>query len=166
MAVLLAFPLLGLVVMLQTVVLSRLPLLYGTADLILLTLTAWGLQERVSTAWVWTLIGGAMVSFVSGLPPLTPLIGYLMVTALTQFLRRRVWQTPILVMFLATFVGTLITQGISLIALQLNGAAYPLGESLRLITLPSALLNLLLAIPVFAVINDIARWLYPVEVEV
>ncbi|MCL4560429.1 MAG: rod shape-determining protein MreD [Chloroflexi bacterium] len=166
MAILLAFPLLGILVMLQTVVASRLPLLYGTADLVLLALTAWGLQERVETAWIWAFIGGVMVSFVSGLPFFTPLIGYLLVTALTRYLRRRVWQTPILVMFLATFVGTLILHGLSLAALELAGDPYPLGESLRLITLPSALLNLLLALPVYAFINDIARWLYPVEVEI
>jgi hypothetical protein len=37
---------------------SRIPLLHGSADLILLALVAWALQKRVNTAWQWALIGG------------------------------------------------------------------------------------------------------------
>jgi uncharacterized membrane protein (DUF373 family) len=68
-------------------------------------------------------------------------------------------------MIAATFIGTLIIHAISILTLRLMGTPLPLIESLNLVTLPSALLNLLLAIPVYALLGDLASWLYPVEIE-
>lgn len=102
-AYLVAIPVLGLSLMLQLAVISRLPLLHGTADLILLVLISWALQDRVKAVWFWTLLGGAMVTFVSGMPFYMPLFGYLVVIGFTRLFSRRVWQTPLLAMFAATF---------------------------------------------------------------
>lgn len=153
-------------VILQVGVASRLPLLHGTTDLVLVTLVAWAMQERVTTAWRWAIIGGFLVSFVSALPTLTPFLGFLVVTSLVRLVQRRIWQTPILVMFLMTFLGTLIFQGISLVALRINGIQLPFWQSLNIVVLPSALLNLILAIPIYALISDLAARLYPAEIEV
>ena len=151
---------------LQTSVVSRIPLLYGTADLALLAIIAWALQKRVRTAWQWSLIGGLMFSLASALPLGVPVLGYGLSTGLALLLRRRVWQVPILAMFVTTFLCTLITQGIALIALLLVGDPIPIGEAFNLIILPSVIINLLLAIPVYALISDLAKWLYPEELEV
>jgi len=35
------------------------------------------------------------------------------------------------------------------------------GDVLGLLTLPGVLLNMLIAIPVYAVMRDLARWVYP-----
>lgn len=163
---LLSFPILAIVLMLQTVIVSSLPLLSGYADLILLVLVAWALQERARSAWAWALFGGVMVSFVSAAPLGTPLVGYLAVTAIARLFRRRVWQTPILSMFFVTFLGSLITQGLIMGALIFEGTPLPLGDSVNLVVMPATLLNLLLALPVYAVIADLAQWVYPEEVEV
>lgn len=151
--------------MLQTIVISTLPLLDGYADLVLLVLIAWSLQERVRSAWVWTIIAGLMVGFTSALPLMVPVISYLGVTGLSRLFLRRVWQSPILAMFLVTFLGSLASQGLTMIVLIFNGTSLPLGDSLNLVVLPSTLLNLLLALPVYAVIADLAQWVYPDEVE-
>jgi rod shape-determining protein MreD len=166
MATLIAFPLLGFLVMLQSVVVSRLPLLHGTADIPLLAVIAWALHERVTTAWRWTFIAGLMVSMISALPFSTPFWGFLVVTALARVLRRRVWETPVLSMLLATFVGTLLMHGFSFVALQFQGVDFPWETTLNQITLPSLLLNLLLALPVYALINDLANQIYPDENQV
>ncbi len=151
---------------LQTVLVSRLPLLHGTADIILLVLIAWALQEKVKHAWGWALIGGLMVSLISAMPYFSPLIGYLLIVAIARFLQRHVWQMPILAMFVATVVGTLIQQSLFYVVLQIHGTPLPLSESLSLIILPSALLNLLLSLPVYALVSDLANWVYPVEVQI
>jgi rod shape-determining protein MreD len=150
----------------QSVVVSRLPLLHGTADIILLVLVAWALQEKVKHAWAWALIGGLMVSLVSATPYFCPLIGYLLAVGIARFLQRHVWQMPILAMFVATVVGTLIQQALYFVVLQIHGTPLPLSDSLSLIILPSALLNLLLSLPFYALISDLANWVYPVEVEI
>lgn len=151
---------------LQTSVVSRIPLLLGTADLALLAIIAWALQKRVTTAWQWSLIGGMMFSLASALPLGVPLLGYGLSTGLALLLRRRVWQVPILAMFLTTFLCTLITQGIALIALLVVGDPIAVGEAFNLIILPSVIINLLLAVPIYALISDLAKWLYPEELEV
>jgi len=164
MGFLAAFPVLIVTLMLQLAIFSRLPLLHGTADLMLVVLVSWALQERVRSAWVWTLIGGLLVTLVSGLPFYTPVFGYLIATGLARMLRRQVWQTPILAMFVTVFTTTLIYHALSLGMLQIAGRGLPLIDSLTLITLPSVLLNLMLALPVYTLITDLAHWINPAEI--
>lgn len=147
--------------MVQLAVISRLPLLHGTADLVLLVLISWALQDRAKAVWFWVLIGGGMVTFVSGMPFYMPIFGYVVTIGLTRLLHRQVWQTPILAMFVATFLSTLIYHGMSLAVLQVAGRGLPLVESLTMVTLPSALLNLMLALPVYIFITDLAHWINP-----
>jgi rod shape-determining protein MreD len=165
-ALLISIPIFGILLMLQTAIFSRIPLLQGTTDLVLLALVAWALQKKVNTAWQWGIIGGVMVSFVSALPLGTPILAYMIAVALTLALRQRVWQVPMLAMFVATFASTLLSQAVDLFVLRLTGDQLPPLQVLNMITLPSILLNLLLAIPVYALIGDLASWLYPEEIEV
>jgi len=162
---LLAYPILAIVLILQTAAVGRITLLAGYADLMLVTLAAWALQEQVTTTWHWAVLGGIMVGFVSGIPWFIPLAGYLLVVGLAHMLRSRVWHAPLLAMFAVTFLGTVSMHVASLTVLRLLGDPLPIGDSLGLITLPSLLLNLLLAIPVYALIRDLAGWMYPLEVE-
>jgi rod shape-determining protein MreD len=165
MSGLLSFPVLIVLLMLQMVVVSRLPLLSGTADLILLVLVAWSLHERVTTAWVWATVAGLLVSFVSALPLFTPLVGYLVVTGIARLLQRRVWQTPILAMIVATVVGSLFYHFLSWFLLTFAGTPLPVQESFSRVVLPAILLNLLLSIPIYALVTDMANWVHPYELE-
>src|SRR3990172_3441834 len=131
----------------------------------MLAIIAWALQKRVETAWQWCIIGGLIFSLVSALPVGAALTGYGLITALALALKRRVWQVPLLAMFVTTFLGTLIMHAVSLVSVLLSGTNLPFGQVINLITLPSLLLNLLLAVPIYALINDLAMWLYPEELE-
>jgi hypothetical protein len=164
-SILLAFPVLILVVILQMVIASRLPLVDGTTDLVLLVILAWSLNERGKRAWFWALLGGALVSFISALPVYATILGYLIPMLLVQWLRRRVWQIPVLAMLVATTIGTLIQHFIALGALKINGSPIGISESLALITLPSMFLNLALALPVYALVKDLGEVIHPTEVE-
>ncbi len=161
MSVLLAFPVLIVTLILQMTIVSRLPLLHGTADLVLLTLVAWASQERVKNAWIWAVIAGLAVSFISALPFYLPLVIYVLAALVARLLQRRVWQMPFLALFVAVFVGTLLQNVISIAAFQFLDWPIPWQQGLSLVTLPSLLLNLLLALPVYTVVADLANWLYP-----
>ena len=163
--ILASVPVLGLALMLQVAVFSRANLLHGSADVLLLILAAWGLQERVRSAWPWAILAGLLVGLVSGLPWFVPLAGYLLVMLFARVLRRRVWQAPLLAMFLVTFTGTLMMHLLSFIVLRFMGDPLPLGESFNLVTLPSVLLNLFLAVLVYPLVRDLAVWLHPEEVQ-
>jgi rod shape-determining protein MreD len=166
MATLLSLPILGILVIFQTAVASRVNLLQGSVDLVMLALIAWALQPRVTNAWQWALVGGLLVNIPSSMPLGVPLLGYLAATGVALALRRRVWQVPMLAMLVATLVGTLLTLGISWVALQIIGVSLPVFPSFYLVILPSALLNLLLAIPIYTLAGDLASWLYPQELEI
>lgn len=151
---------------LQTAVFSQTALISGTADLILLFFAAWSLQEQVKNTWIWTVIAGLLISLVSAMPFFAPLLAYLGVVAISKLIQRRVWKIPILAMFIVTLLGTFLQHIIYFIVLQLEGAPISLLESLDMITLPSLLLNLIFALPIFAVVNEVVGRLYPLEVEV
>lgn len=166
LGILLAIPVLGSLIMLQTAVISRAPLLNGKADLILVGLIAWTLHERVQTAWIWGLVGGVMVGFISALPFWAMPTAYLAVVGLALLLRRRVWKAQILAMFTAVFVGTMVVHLVSLVAVSLSGTLLTVMEVINQITIPSLVLNMLAAIPMYVVLHDLANWTYPKEYDV
>ena len=156
-----ALPVILFSVILQSAIISRVYLLSGIADLPLVMLAAWALQEEVDSAWHWAAATGLLVGFISGIPVIVPVLGYIAVVALAQIFQRRVWQAPLLAMFSITFLGTIIVSVLSLVVLRFLGVPLPISDVLGLLTLPSVLLNMLLAIPVYAVMRDLARWVYP-----
>ena len=163
---LIAVPVIILSVILQSAVISRLTILSGFGDLPLVMLVAWALQDQVDTAWHWAIATGILVGFISGINWLVFVVAYVAVVALAKVLRRRVWQAPLLAMFSVTFLGTFLSNLLALIVLRLLGVSIPLQDAFGLLMLPGILLNMLLAIPVYAVMRDLARWAYPsLEVE-
>ncbi|GER81241.1 MAG: hypothetical protein JETCAE02_03830 [Anaerolineaceae bacterium] len=162
---LIAFPALALAVILQSAIVSRITLLSGFADLVLVVVVAWALQEGVTSAWHWSVLAGIATASISGLPWWAPLSGFLAATLLARFVQRRIWQAPLLAMFAVTFFASMFSYFISYAALALMGASMPLTDSFTLVILPSALLNLLFSIPVFWLTRDLSRWVNPVEEE-
>ena len=166
MAILVSIPILGILVLLESAIFSQVRLLYGSTDLVLLALVAWAVQERVKTAWHWGLVAGLLVGVVSAVPMPAIVLGYLLATGAALLFKRVFWQRPFLAMIAAPFAATRITHALAFSALRFTGTAIPLVESVNLVTLPSALLNLLLAIPVYALVGDLANSLYPEVIEI
>jgi hypothetical protein len=158
-----AFPLLGLAVILQSAAISQIKLLSGYADLLLLMLAAWALQERAKSVWHWTALACIMLAFVSNMPWPVIFIGYFSVIFVAQALQRRVWQAPLLAMFTVTFIGTLFINLLSFVVLRLLGTPFAFDDVIGLITLPSLLLNMLFSIPIYAFMRDLSHWVYPYE---
>jgi len=149
--------------MFQTAVLSRITLLSGAADLVLLILVAWSLQEQVESAWHWAMVAGVLVGLVSALPKVVPILGYLFAVALARYVVRQIWQSPILALLSVTFFATLVYNLLTYLVLLILGTSLPFSDVLALIVLPSVFLNFLLAIPVYSLIRDLALWVYPLE---
>ena len=163
---LIAIPILFLALILQSAVISRIYLLSGVADLPLVMLAAWALQENVDSSWHWAVALGILVGFVSAVPWYVPVISYLVVVALAQMLQRRVWQAPLLAMFSVTFLGTITLNILTYVVLRIAGIMMPVEDVLGLLVLPGVLMNMLLAIPVYAIMRDLSHWVHPApEVE-
>lgn len=160
---LIAIPLLSLILIIQIAIASRISLLGGSADLMLVVLAAWALQERVESAWHWAIFGGLLIGWTSALPWVIPVAGYLLTVALARILVRRIWQAPLLAMFAIVFIGTLLFHLISILILRLLGNPLVVIDALSIITLPSLFLNLFLALPTFPILRDLAVWVYNIE---
>lgn len=160
---LIAFPLLILAVLFQSAILSRVSLLSGSADILLVLLAGWALQKRVTTAWHWAFLTSILIGFISRLPWPVTVVGYFSIIYMAQALQRRVWQAPLLAMFAVTFAGTIWIHLLSFFVLRFLGSPLPFGDVLGLITLPSLLLNMLIAIPIYPWMRDLSRWVYPSE---
>ena len=91
---LIAIPVLFLAVILQSAVISRVYLLSGVADLPLVMLAAWALQENVDSSWHWAAATGILVGFVSALPWYVPVMSYVFVVTLAECRCLRSVQTP------------------------------------------------------------------------
>jgi len=156
-----AIPLLALAVIIQSAIVGQLSLLAGSADLLLVVLAAWSLQEGVTTAFQWAFLASIMVGLVSRLPWFVYFVGYGGAVLLAMLLQRRVWQVPMLAMFSVTFLGTLLVHLLSFLYLSLSGDSISFVDALGLVTLPSVLLNMLIAIPLFGIMRDLARWVFP-----
>lgn len=150
---------------LQSAVLSRMPLLNGLVDLIMLVLISWCLQKSVRYAWGWGLLAAVYASISSGLPLGAAPLAYILVSGITIYAKSRFGEIRLLLILALAIVGTLVTHLISIASISLTGTFLPLDQAFNLVTLPSILLNLLAAIPVYTVIRDIAGWLYPEELE-
>jgi hypothetical protein len=66
-------------------------------------------------------------------------------------------------MFSVVFFGTLFFQILTYSVLGFLGTPFALEDVLGLILLPSLLLNMLLAIPIFALMRDLSYWVYPIK---
>ena len=62
-------------------------------------------------------------------------------------------------------LASLVYYLITFIVLNLMGGALDFGETFSLVILPSLLLNLLFAIPIFWLMRDLSRWANPIEEE-
>jgi len=165
MAYLLALPILGGLMLLQTAVFSRAPLLNGTADLLLLTIAAWAIRPRVTSYWFWSLVATILFGYVSALPYTVPLIAYGVATIAAVILRRRMWNILLPAYLVVVFIGTLAMNILTVITLFIWGSAPPLSDVLNLVFLPSLMINVFLGLLVYIVIGDLAERLYPEELD-
>lgn len=166
LSTLLSIPLLSLVAILQTAVVSRMPLNQGHADLMMVVVIAWALQEHVTDPWQWAAVGGLVTDFFSGLPFGVFTASYLILAGLAQILGRRLWQFSALVQLFLTLVGTMLTHLVSTLILLAQGTPLNTLDVLRSIMLPSLLLNLLFTLPVYIIVSDFSLQIYPAESEI
>jgi len=163
MSVILSIPTLGLIAILQSAVVSRLPLNRGTADLVLVVLVAIALQKTVTTSWQWSIVGGLFMDFLSGLPFGIFTVSYLLATGLALIIRYRIWRFSFLMQLLVVFFGTMFSHVLSFLVLFLQGSEISLGIVLQVVTLPSIILNFMLSLPIFILTQDVLEQVNPQE---
>ncbi|MDP2965901.1 MAG: hypothetical protein Q8N39_07690 [Pelolinea sp.] len=159
-----AIPVMLIFSVLQITAVSRIVLFNGTADLVLLAVAAWGVRERGRNAFLWAFIGGLLISFTTAMPLFTPIVPYMFIALIARLFQDRLWQAPILSLIIVVFIGTIFQHIFNIIVLQLDGVNIGLIESLQKVTLPSLLLNFFFLFPIYVLISDIGKWVFPEEI--
>jgi len=163
---LISIPVMLIFSVLQMTAISRINLLNGSADLILLAIAAWGIREKNNNVYTWALIGGLMISISSALPFLSPVMPYMATALIARVVSKRLWQAPILAVIITMITGTLFQHLFYIFILQISGVPLEFAESIGFVTLPSLLLNFFFLFPVFVVITDLWKWVTPEELYV
>ncbi len=166
MAYLLGLPLLFLLAIVQSAVLTHLRLLDGRPDLILLAVVGWALTGRWREAMGWGLAGGLMLDLLSGAPFGSSAIALILVAYVVSLTEGRLWEAHLLMPLGAILVASVAFYAISMAALFLSGQQPDLIESLTRVVLPGLFLNLLLAIPTAQLSQALCAMLFPPEVRI
>lgn len=152
---------LGIATILQTTIASRITLIQGSSDIVLLVFIGWVLHEETLGRWQWALVAGIAIGVGSELPIWLPIIPYLMLGGLITIVKQRIWELPIISLFAAALIGTFLTLIIQWIYLLLLGVPIDLESALNLVILPSIVLNMLLAFPIYALMGEFVTRIYP-----
>lgn len=161
LSTLLTLPVIILVVFVQLVVVPTIKFSNGHADLVLVFLAAWAMQEKGQPVWLWTLLLSWVINSVSGVPLYIFPITYFFVTGFARLIKSMTWQMPVLNMLFTTLIGSLVSLGGSYVALSLSDYVLPFSVSLNTVILPSTVLNLMLCIPVYLLVTDFHQFLQP-----
>lgn len=160
MSILLSVPILIVMLVLQTTLVTEVRLLHGSADLILVWLAVWGLTSKDRSGYLLAFFAGGLVSYVSALPWYVFPAAYLITIAIARYVSSQLWQSPLLSMFAITLVTSILLYLISMVGLSINGTFYSFQTSLYQVIIPSIFLNLLLAIPIYAIGRDFSGWVF------
>jgi hypothetical protein len=158
-----AIPVMLVLSVMQITAVSRIVLFNGTADLVLLAVAAWGVRERGKNVFLWAFIGGLLISFTTAMPLFTPIVPYMFIALIARLFQDRLWQAPILSLIIVVLIGTLFQHVFNIVVLQFNGVNIGFLESLQKVTLPSLLLNFFFLFPIYVLISDIGKWVFPEE---
>ena len=157
--------LIGTAMVLQNSIVSRLQMLYGAADLVLLVLISWILQSGERRHWPLGLLAGLLMGISSAVPVWVPVIGYVSFTLIVTWIQQRVWQVPIWLLVISTFFGTFMIYGLEILYRWLTAVQLDLLQVLNVVLLPSLVLNMIIVLPVYAFVGELTKRLYPKEVE-
>lgn len=152
--------------MLQYGIFSRWTLLSGSVDILMLFVIALCLNSNAKRLWLQVLIFGAIVGAISALPFYAPIVYYLAVYLGAQLIRKRIMQSPLISMYLLTFLATLAWHVMNIGLLFIKRVPFDISTAMFEILLPSMLLNILAAIIIHALVQEGTRIFTPKGAEV
>ena len=157
---LLSVPVLLFLLSIQITISSKFLLLDGFADIILVWLTAWGIQSRVKKSWVWFGVAISMTAFISAVPWYAIFLSYLVIYLLGYFMKKRLWQSPMLSFFMALILGSASNYLIQFLVLRLIGSNISWIDAVQRIIIPSTILNLVIGFPVYLIARDLSSMVF------
>jgi len=162
----LGLPILVLIAILQSTVVSNIHAFGGTPNLMLLVVVCWSLVARGAQGLVWAFWGGVLLDLFSGGPLGASAAGLLLVVYLAGFTEGRLWGSRLLLPLAAVLFGSLMYHLVVLGFLVVFGRVVDLVSTVRTITFPSTFINLVLTLPVYNLTRWFHNFLNPPAVEI
>lgn len=159
-------PLLALAAVLQSTVLTRLHVLGGTLDLVLLLALSWTLAGDWVGGIVWGFAGGLLLDVLSGGPFGAMTVGLTLMAYLASLSEGRFWRSHVLLPLATVSLGTLGLHLVNLAFLAAFGYELNWLPALLQLTLPALLLNTLCMLPMYHALRWLHSVLYPPVVTV
>lgn len=150
-----AMAILGVLTILQSTALPRLPLLGVHPDVVLLAVLHWALLRGMREGLLWALVGGLWLDLLSGLPFGLSIISLILVAFLASLWEASLFREHISLIVLATALLSVLHGGIYVALLRLTGHPAGSWSAFWRISMPTALYTSLLSPIMFAAL----RWL-------
>lgn len=156
-----------IIAMLQLGIFSNIQILAGKIDLLMLGVIAWVIQKKtelidiviysIVTVFFIYLISAESIIIIIGL--------YSLIVFVVYWSKNNIQQLPIISMLIFSAVFTFFHLVIFGFYLQLSGIAMVAEEVFQSVILPSMIINLIAAIPMYLLVNELQRWVYPLAEE-
>ncbi len=157
----LLIPLLALLALAQTTLMSMLPTGPAKPDLVLVLVVGWGIVRGGGEATLWALGGGLFLDLVSGVPFGLQTVGLAAVGLLADLMETNFFRSNILIPLSAIFIATLLFHIIEAAMMQTTGYPIDWGTFLLRIVLPTAGLNTALMPLVYFLLRRLDRVEHP-----
>lgn len=156
---------LGLVVMIQGTLLSRVRFFGASPNLLLVVVVCWSLLRSVSDGLLWAFVGGLGVDLVAGLPLGMTSLALMPTCFLAGLGRTRIFAGSLPLPVLLVTLATPIFGWMNLLILQARGLPVDWIASTVRVILPEMALNMLLAVVVYPILRWLAVRLGTVRME-
>ena len=159
-------PLLAFAAVVQSSIVTNFHLYGGALDLVLILTLSWTLAGDWPGGMVWGFAGGLLLDLLSGGPLGLTSLALVSMAYFASLTEGRLWRSHVLLPLATVALGTFGFHLVSLLGFTLLGqpvspvlsSVEGWGVSLTRITLPAAVLNTVLALPLYALL----RWLHGV----
>ncbi len=163
MSQLISIPVILLLISIQIGVLSKFTILSGFGDILIVWLAAWVILEKNRHVWIWFILTILLSNYVSGLPWYAIVLGFTLLYIFGVFVKKRLWQSPLLSFYLVLTSGSFFFYMISLLSVQTYRVPLIFQEAITTVVMPSLLINLILSLPIYLIVKDFVYWLHPQE---
>jgi hypothetical protein len=149
--------------MLQLGIFSNIQVLSGKIDLLMLGVIAWSLQKKteIIDIFIYSIITIFFIYLISAEPILIIILLYSLMIFVVLWSKNNIQQLPVVSMLIFTAIFTLIHLAIFGLYLQFSGLNINAVEIFQTVILPSMLINLIAAIPIYLLTNELQHWVYP-----
>lgn len=157
-----------IVSMLQLGIFSNIQVISGKIDLIMLGVIAWILQKKtgITDILIYVITSVLILYFISAEPIVILLAFYGLMSVSIYWVKNNIQQIPIVSMLFSTAIFTFAHLTIFGVYLQLAGVQLEANEVFQTVILPSMLFNLIAAIPMFLLSNELQHLVYPYVEEI